>query len=115
MQPIWGRMSRMPEIAGLILVIGVGWFLWGILGVGETAKVRSAVAASGAVIESENPWKLVLPVQWPSDAITSVSPMRNVACMILLSEPGGSVPGFAGSGLSLKRISMTTSASSALR
>ena len=48
-------------------------------------------------------------------AITVVSPMRRLACMILFSEPGGTIPGGGGSGLSLKRISIVVSAPSALR
>src|SRR5258707_15392032 len=34
--------------------------------------------------------------QAPSDAITIVSPMRRLACMILFPEPGGTMPGGGG-------------------
>src|SRR5204863_62770 len=51
----------------------------------------------------------------PSDAITVVWPTRKLACMILFSKPGGTVPGGCGSGLSLKRIIISTSAPRALR
>ena len=76
---------------------------------------RSASASLGTVSDSEMPWKPGLPWQAPSDAITIVSPMRRLACMTLFSEPGGTMPGGGGSGLSLKRISMVVSAPSALR
>ena len=52
-------------------------------------------------------------MQLPSEAMTSVSPRRIDACMILFSEPGGTMPGGGGSGLSLKRIIMSSSAPSA--
>ena len=53
-------------------------------------------------------------MQRPSEAITVESPIRKLACMILFSEPGGTMPAAAGPGLSLKRISIVTSAPSAL-
>jgi hypothetical protein len=76
---------------------------------------RSASASLETVSDSDIPWKPGLPWQAPSDAITVVSPMRRLACMILFSEPGGTIPGGGGSGLSLKRISIVVSAPSALR
>jgi hypothetical protein len=47
--------------------------------------------------------------------MTMVSPMRSSACMTFGSHPGGSMPGGAGSGLSLNRINVWTWAPSALR
>jgi hypothetical protein len=73
------------------------------------------VASSGTVSDREKPWKLGWPAQRPSEAITVVSPMRRLACMTLASEPGGTIPGGGGSGLSWNRISMVTSAPSASR
>jgi hypothetical protein len=51
-------------------------------------------------------------VQRPSEAKTTVSPMRRLACMTLFSEPGEIM---LGSGASLKCMSIVTSAPSALR
>jgi len=76
---------------------------------------RSASASEVTVSDRENPWKFAFPVQRPSEAIMVVSPMRKLACMILFSEPGAAHPGWGGSGLSLKRINMRTSAPSARR
>ena len=59
------------------------------------------------------PWKLGCPPQRPSDAITSVSPILKLQCITLSSAPGGTIPGGKGSGLSRKRISISTSAPSA--
>ena len=50
------------------------------------------------MIDSEKPWKFVCPEQWPSEAITTVSPICRDACMTLFSEPGGNMPGGSGSG-----------------
>jgi hypothetical protein len=50
------------------------------------------------VIDSENPSNFGLPVQWPSEAITTESPILKLAWMILFSAPGGVC---AGSGDSL--------------
>src|SRR5262245_52239695 len=76
----------------------------------RAANFRSASASFGTASEREKPWKLVCPVQCPSEAITVESPTRKLTCMILFSEPGGTIPGCGGSGLSLKRMSMVTSA-----
>src|ERR1700730_7716105 len=54
---------------------------------------RSASASLGTVSDSDIPWKPGLPWQAPSDAITVVSPMRRLACMILFSEPGATITG----------------------
>src|SRR3984893_1027509 len=62
--------------------------------------------------DSEKPWKFGCPVHRPSDANKVVSPMRKLICITLSSEPGEHMPG---SGLSLKRMSIVTSAPSALR
>jgi len=67
------------------------------------------------VIDREKPWKLGRPEHRPSDTFTPVSPMVRVACITLFSEPGGSMPGGGGSGLSLWRISIVTWAPSARR
>src|SRR6266404_8123395 len=80
---------------------------------GQCVEPRSASASLGTVSDSDIPWKPGLPWQAPSDAITVVSPMRRLACMTLFSEPGGTIPGGGGSGLSLKRISIVVSAPSA--
>jgi hypothetical protein len=48
-------------------------------------------ATSGAATDSENPPKRGWPEQSPSDTITSVSPIRMQACMILSSEPGATL------------------------
>src|SRR5438132_13269545 len=63
---------------------------------------RSASASLGTVSDSDIPWKPGLPWQATSDAITVVSPMRRLACMILFSEPGRTIPGGGGSGLSFE-------------
>jgi hypothetical protein len=49
----------------------------------------------------------------PSDANTSVSPIRKLECITLSSVPG--VPGPQESGISLKRMNDVTSAPSAPR
>src|SRR5258706_5236057 len=67
----------------------------------SAANIRSAWAASVTVRDSENPWKPGCPEQVPSDAMTTASPIRKQACMTLFSDPGGSIPGGGGSGLSL--------------
>src|SRR5579884_675270 len=41
------------------------------------------------------------PSSQPSEAITVVSPTRNVVCITLFSKPGGTMPGGGFSGLSL--------------
>ena len=79
------------------------------------AKSRSASASFGTVIASEKPWKTGRSVEQPSDAITVVSPMRKLACMIFSSKPGGTMPGAGGSGFSLKRMNSVTSAPRAPR
>src|ERR1051325_3618813 len=67
-------------------------------------KTRFASLSLAGLSDSANPWKLVSPVQSPSDAITVVSPTRRLACMILFSDPGGIMPRWGGSGLGLARI-----------
>jgi len=79
----------------------------------STLNRRSASASLETESERETPWNEGLPMQLPSEAMTSVSPRRIDACMILFSEPGGTMPGGGGSGLSLKRIIMSSSAPSA--
>jgi hypothetical protein len=81
----------------------------------ETAILRGVLIPLATVSESATPWKLGRPSQRPSEAITVVSPMRKLVCMTLYSEPGGTMPGGGGSGLSLKRMSIVTSAPSTLR
>src|SRR5262245_26917713 len=76
-------------------------------------NTRSASASCATASDSPKPWKLGRPSQRPSEAITVVSPMRKLVCMTLFSEPGGTMPGAGGSGLSLKRMSIVTSAPSA--
>jgi hypothetical protein len=75
-------------------------------------NTRSASAVSFTLIESEKPWKLGLPMQWPSEAMIIASPTRKDACITLSA---GGVVGPIGSGLSLKRISISICAPSALR
>ena len=48
-------------------------------------KSRSAVGMSATVIVSEKPVKEGLPWQWPSEAITTESPMRKLACITLFA------------------------------
>jgi hypothetical protein len=74
---------------------------------------RSASASSAANSDNAKPWKTGLPSARPSDAITCVLPMRKQECMILCSLPGVHMPGLAGSGLSQKRIMVSTSAPTA--
>jgi hypothetical protein len=54
-------------------------------------------------------------VPHPSEAMTVLCPMRNIACMTLFSNPGARVPGGGGCGLSLNYIIATTSAPTAVR
>ena len=76
----------------------------------SASNARFAAASSGTAYDNENPLKLVLPEQPPSDAITVPSPIFSDACMILFSDPGGSMPSGTGSGLSLNRIIVSTCA-----
>ena len=76
----------------------------------KAAKTRSASLSLGTVSDNEKPWKFALSVWHPSDAMIVVCPTRKLACMTLFSDPGGILPGSGGSGLSLKRISISTSA-----
>src|SRR5215475_14235807 len=64
-------------------------------------NTRSASASFLALMESEKPSNLGLPWAQPSEAITSSPLMARHECMILLSLPGGTMPGGGGSGLSL--------------
>src|SRR6266404_8625004 len=75
---------------------------------------RSASASFDTGSDRAKPWKFGRPRHWPSEAITVESPMRRLACITLFSAPGGTMPGGWGSGLSLNRISMVTSAPSVL-
>ena len=75
----------------------------------------SASASSATVSDNEKPANAGLPLQWPSEAITVVSPIFMLTCITLFSDPGGSIPGGCGSGLSLLRMSIRTSAFTALR
>src|SRR5260221_4597947 len=77
----------------------------------SAAKVLSASASLFAVIDNEKPLKSGLPDAMPSEAITNASPTLNAACMILLSSDGAQFGFF--SGLSLKRIIISTLAPSA--
>ncbi len=79
----------------------------------SAAKTLSASASLSSVSVSEMPSNVGLPLQRPSEAITICSPMRNCICMILFSQPGGTMPGCGGSGLSLKRSIIVFSAPSA--
>src|SRR4051794_1205152 len=72
----------------------------------------SAAATVGGLNASEMPSNFGWPLQWQSDAITVVSPTRNIECITFFSVPGG-MP-WHGSGLSPNRISATTSAPSDL-
>src|SRR5262245_16860046 len=78
----------------------------------SAANFRAASASFAAVSDNENPLKLGPSLQ-PSEAIRFASPIRKVVCMILLSQPAGTFPGGGGSGLSLQRINIKTSAPSA--
>jgi hypothetical protein len=80
----------------------------------SAAKTRSTAASSGSEIDNENPSNRLLSSH-PSEAISMVSPMRKAQCMTLFSNPAGTVPGGGGSGLSLKRIIISTWAPSASR
>jgi hypothetical protein len=75
-------------------------------------KTLSAFCSSGTIIESEKPSKHGSPSHLPSEAIRIVSPIRKLACITLFSIPGCVMPG---SGASLKRLSISTSAPTALR
>src|SRR5204862_359781 len=55
----------------------------------SAANTRLASASSDTVSDSEKPWKVALPVQWPSEASTVESPMRRLACITLSAAPGG--------------------------
>ena len=74
-------------------------------------NMRSASASSLAETDSAKPLNIGLPSARPSDAMICVSPMRKHECMILFSLPGAHMPG-CGSGLSLKRIIISTCAPS---
>ena len=66
----------------------------------KAANTRSASSSLATVRDNENPLNSGCPPHRPSDAMTVVSPRRKLACMILPSEPGGSMPGGGGSGAS---------------
>src|SRR3569832_715916 len=78
----------------------------------SVVNARSAAATSATVSDREKPWKLD-GSEHPSVAITVVSPMRTRACISLFCQPGGTLPGGGGSGLSLYRMSIVISAASA--
>src|SRR6185436_19720047 len=61
-------------------------------------KRRLASASSAALKVREKPWKLGLPLQLPSDAITWVSPTRKQECITFSPALGGL---YFGSGFSL--------------
>src|SRR5215472_12820594 len=67
----------------------------------SAANTRSASASFLALMESEKPSNFGLPWAQPSEAITSSPLMARHECMILLSLPGGTMPGGGGSGLFL--------------
>src|SRR5262245_853757 len=75
----------------------------------RAVKMRLASASLAASTLSENPSKDGLPLQWPSDAMTVVSPIFTVECMTLFSEPALTM---LWSGASLNRISISTLAPS---
>src|SRR5262249_48523182 len=77
-------------------------------------KARSASASFATVSDRLKPWKFGFPWQRPSDAITRESPILRHECITLFSAPGGTEPG-CGSGHSLYRMSISTSAPMALR
>ena len=81
----------------------------------SASNSRSASASDFTVIGNPKPWNTGLPSQRPSEARIVLSPSLKLACMILFSEPGGSIPGGGGSGLSLLRMSSTFVAPSAVR
>src|SRR5262249_50953936 len=64
----------------------------------RAAKSFPASASLVTVIDSEKPWKFGFPWHWLSEAITTLLPMRKLACITLFSAPGGTMPGACGSG-----------------
>jgi hypothetical protein len=77
-------------------------------------NTRSASASLDTVRVRLKPSKLGFPWQWPSEAMIVESPTRKLACITFSSEPGGTMPGWGGSGFSLKRMSISTLAPSFL-
>src|SRR5262249_39892969 len=76
----------------------------------SAANTRSASASFLALMESEKPSNFGLPCAQPSEAITSSPLIARHECMILLSLPGGTMPGGGGSGLSFFPIIFFSSA-----
>src|SRR5215510_2236657 len=82
----------------------------------SAANLRSASASFATVSDSEKPWKFLSPLAaQPSEAISTVSPILRLQCMTLSPQLSGTMPGCGGQGLSLKRISISTSAPSTPR
>ena len=82
----------------------------------SAAKHRAASASSATWSASAGLPKVAWPLHWPSEAISLVSPITSSACRIFRSEPGGSMACCCSrSGLSSKRILISTVAPSALR
>ena len=73
---------------------------------------RSASASVATDSDSDMHWKSSGPVRIPSDIMISAPLIRTLACMILSVCADMSIPDGGGSGLSLKRIIMRTSAPS---
>ena len=76
------------------------------------AAVRKRFEDRLGSIESEKPSKRGSPSHLPSEAMSTVSPIRKLACITLFSIPDCVMPGW---GASLKRLSISTSAPTALR
>ena len=77
-------------------------------------EAQAAAGSFGKANDSRKPSNRDLSSQ-PSDAMSIASPMRSVACMTLFSNPGASMPGGGGSGLSLWCMSISTCAPSTRR
>ena len=75
----------------------------------SSEKACLASASVGKESESENP-EYLCPSSQPSEAISTHWPIRKLACITLPSNPGGSLPGGCGWGLSLYRITNSTTA-----
>ena len=76
----------------------------------SAAKTRSASASVATFSASEKPLNFPSSGEQPSDAIRVLPPTRKLACITFFSQPGASMPGGGDSGLSLWRMSMSTSA-----
>ena len=105
-QPTPNLSASMPKLGEKNVSIS-GWLTCPPSDSAPNSRSNSALSFVSRV--REKPLNSVLPCAMPSEAITSVSPMRRLECMIFSSVPGVHL---WSPGASFKRISISTLAPS---